>query len=84
MLGILCLIYFLKIKNCAVIKSGDDVIATLGQIHPLVMQNYGVSVDTYAAELDFDKIFEKSTKEKHYKSLPKFIIFYAIVQQQKN
>ena len=58
--------------RCAVIKSGDDVIATLGQVHPLVMQNYGVSVDTYAAELDFDKIFEKSTSEKHYKSLPKF------------
>ncbi len=58
--------------RCAVIKSGDDVLATLGQVHPLVMQNYGVSVDTYAAELDFDKIFEKSTTEKHYKSLPKF------------
>ena len=58
--------------RCAVIKVGDDVIATLGQVHPLVMQNYGVSVDTYAAELNFDKIFDMSTKEKHYKSLPKF------------
>jgi phenylalanyl-tRNA synthetase beta chain len=36
------------------------------------MQNYGVSVDTYAAELDFDSIFERSNTEKHYKSLPKF------------
>ena len=58
--------------RCAVVKAGDDIIATLGQVHPLVMQNYGVSVDTYAAELDFDKIFEISTSEKHYKSLPKF------------
>ena len=58
--------------RCAVIKSGDAVLAILGQVHPLVMQNYGVSVDTYAAELDFDAIFELSNTEKHYKSLPKF------------
>ena len=58
--------------RCAVIKSGDVVLGVLGQVHPLVMQNYGVSVDTYAAELDFDAIFEHSNTEKHYKSLPKF------------
>ena len=58
--------------RCAVIKSGDAVLGILGQVHPLVMQNYGVSVDTYAAELDFDAIFEHSNTEKHYKSLPKF------------
>ena len=28
--------------------------------------------DACAAGLDFDKIFEKATSEKHYKSLPKF------------
>ena len=58
--------------RCAVIKAGDAVLGILGQVHPLVMQNYGVSVDTYAAELDFDAIFEHSNTEKHYKSLPKF------------
>ena len=58
--------------RCAVIKSGDSVLGILGQVHPLVMQNYGVSVATYAAELDFDKIFEMSNTEKHYKALPKF------------
>ena len=58
--------------RCAIIKSGDTVLGILGQVHPLVMQNYGVSVDTYAAELDFDAIFELSNTEKHYKSLPKF------------
>ena len=58
--------------RCAVVKVNGTVLATLGQVHPLVMQNYGVSVDAYAAELDFDKIFELATTEKHYKSLPKF------------
>ena len=58
--------------RCATIKLGEVVLGVLGQIHPLVMQNYGVSTATYAAELDFDKIFENSSTEKHYKSLPKF------------
>ena len=58
--------------RCAAIKLGDVVLGVLGQVHPLVMQNYGLSTATYAAELDFDKIFENSTTEKHYKSLPKF------------
>ena len=58
--------------RCAAIKLGDVVLGVLGQVHPLVMQNYGVSTATYAAELDFDKIFENSSTEKHYKSLPKF------------
>ena len=58
--------------RCAVVKVNGTILATLGQVHPLVMQNYGVSVDAYAAELDFDKIFDLATTEKHYKSLPKF------------
>ena len=43
-----------------------------GQVHPLVMQNYGVDCDVYAAELDFDAIFELMATEKLYTPLPKF------------
>ena len=58
--------------RCAKIMLGDTVLGVLGQVHPLVMQNYGISIPVYAAELDFDKIFDNSTTEKHYKTLPRF------------
>ncbi len=58
--------------RCANIVVGDTVLGVLGQVHPLVMQNYGISIPVYAAELDFDKLFELSSTEKHYKALPKF------------
>ena len=58
--------------RCAKIMLGDTVLGILGQVHPLVMQNYGISIPVYAAELDFDKIFDNSTTEKHYKTLPRF------------
>jgi phenylalanyl-tRNA synthetase beta chain len=43
-----------------------------GQIHPVVAENYGVSMPVYAAEIDFDALFAARTAEKHYKPLPKF------------
>ncbi len=58
--------------RCAKVVVGDTTVAILGQVHPLVMQNYGISIPVYAAELDFDKIFALSTTEKHFKALPKF------------
>jgi phenylalanyl-tRNA synthetase beta chain len=36
------------------------------------MQNYGVDIPVYAAELDFDAIFDMMKEERLYKSLPKF------------
>ena len=58
--------------RCAEIFVGDRRIGVLGQVHPLVMQNYGVDVAVYAAELDFDAIFALMKEEKMYRPLPKF------------
>ena len=58
--------------RCARIFIGDKEIGILGQVHPLVMQNYGVNCDVYAAELDFDAIFALMATEKLYTPLPKF------------
>lgn len=58
--------------RCAQIFAGDQMIGVLGQVHPLVMQNYGVDVAVYAAELDFDALFALMTEEKVYRPLPKF------------
>ena len=58
--------------RCAHICVGKQVIGTFGQVHPLVMQNYGIDVAVYAAELDFDAIFAMMAPEKSYTPLPKF------------
>jgi phenylalanyl-tRNA synthetase beta chain len=47
-------------------------LAVFGQIHPVVAEQYGVSMPIYAAEIDFDALFAARTAEKHYKPLPKF------------
>ncbi len=58
--------------RCACLYSGDTYLGVLGQVHPSVMQNYGIDIPVYAAELDFDKIFDLMKAEKLYTPLPKF------------
>ena len=58
--------------RCAKITVGDRVVGVLGQIHPLTAQNYGLDTPVYAAELDFEAIYEIMPTEKHYVPLPKF------------
>lgn len=58
--------------RCAAIYYADTVIGTVGQVHPLVMQNYGIDCPVYVAELDFDAIFANRASERLYTPLPKF------------
>ncbi|MBR7097916.1 MAG: phenylalanine--tRNA ligase subunit beta [Clostridia bacterium] len=58
--------------RCACLYAGDVKIGTLGQVHPTVMQNYGIDIPVYTAELDFDQIFALMKPEKLYTPLPKF------------
>ncbi len=58
--------------RCAEVRVGDTKIATFGQIHPKVAENYGISIALYAAEIDFDALFSVSCADKHYKPLPKY------------
>jgi phenylalanyl-tRNA synthetase beta chain len=58
--------------RCAVIYAGEKVIGTFGQVHPLALANYGVDTPVYAAELDFDMIFDMMNGQKLYTPLPKF------------
>ncbi len=58
--------------RCAQIYAGNKLLGVLGQVHPLVAQNYGVDTAIYAAELDFDGIFDLMISEKVYTPLPKF------------
>ncbi len=59
-------------RTAELITTAGVKVGVLGQVHPKVMQNYGIDVAVYAAELDFDAIFDNMITEKHYTPLPKF------------
>ena len=59
--------------RCARIVAQDgEMLGIFGQIHPLTAQNYGFNAPVYAAELDFDAIFDSCDTVIEYKPLPKF------------
>ena len=59
--------------RCAKIVTADgEMLGIIGQVHPLTAANYGFDIPVYAAELDFDAIFEASSSVIEYKPLPKF------------
>ena len=59
--------------RCARILANDgEFLGIFGQLHPLTAQNYGFNAPVYAAELDFDAIFEHCDGIIEYKPLPKF------------
>ena len=54
------------------VYAGDRRIGVLGQIHPLVAQNYGVDAAFYCAELDFNQQLLSKGADPEYVPLPKF------------
>jgi len=58
--------------RCAKLMIGGKVLGTVGQIHPLVAQTYGIDAEVYCAELDFTGLQTTLAPEKTYKPLPKF------------
>ncbi len=58
--------------RCADVYAGSRRIGVLGQIHPLVAQNYGVDGEFYCAELDFEQLLYAKGADAEYVALPKF------------
>ncbi|MFI3250826.1 MAG: phenylalanine--tRNA ligase subunit beta [Eubacteriales bacterium] len=58
--------------RCATVWCGEVKVGVMGQIHPLVAQNYGLEIDLYCAELDFEAIFPLCGVVPQYTPLPKF------------
>ncbi len=58
--------------RCALIKSGEKVYATIGEIHPAVLDNYSIDIPVYMAVMDVDLLFADCSRKKEYKPLPKF------------
>ncbi len=58
--------------RCAKITVGKEELGYIGQLHPLVAQNYGIDAEVYCAEVNFTKLFDLRQPEPTYTPLPKF------------
>lgn len=58
--------------RCANMKVGIDTILTLGEVHPIVLSNYGIEKRVYSAEINISKIIKYSKNAKKYVEVPKF------------
>lgn len=57
----------------ATIVCEDYLLGTIGEVHPEVLEEYGIKEKVYYTELDFDIIFYLSSdKSKKYRALPKY------------
>ncbi len=54
------------------IMIGKDTIATFGEVHPIVCQNYGVKTKVYYAKINIDKLVRYSREDKKYVPVPKY------------
>ncbi len=58
--------------RCARVYRGGSLLGVLGQIHPAVAENYDVDCELYAAELDFNALYENMGGTPVYEPLPRF------------
>ncbi|MCL2035191.1 MAG: phenylalanine--tRNA ligase subunit beta [Oscillospiraceae bacterium] len=58
--------------RCARVAIKGEELGVLGEIHPLIAENYDVQAKMYAARIDFRALLAHSNPEKKYKPLPKF------------
>lgn len=58
--------------RCANLKVGIDTIATFGEVHPEVLDNYGIGKRAYLAELNITKLAKYARANKKYVEVPKF------------
>ena len=58
--------------RCAKVTIDGVDVGVMGQIHPLVAQNYGIDADVYCAEISFTKLFDLQLPDATYTPLPKY------------
>ena len=58
--------------RCAKVTVDGVDVGYLGQVHPLVCQNYGIDAEVYCAEVNFSKLFELTLPEPTFTPLPKY------------
>ncbi|HZK37772.1 MAG TPA: phenylalanine--tRNA ligase subunit beta [Clostridia bacterium] len=58
--------------RCANIIVGDRILGTIGELHPIVTENYDLNQRCYCGELDFNIILKFTQMEKTYEPLAKY------------
>lgn len=58
--------------RCAEISFNEKILGIVGEINPLVLENYEIKKRTYAFEFCIDDLFEFSNFEVEYKQIPRY------------
>lgn len=58
--------------RCAVIEKDGVILGFMGELHPEVLENYGIGVKAYAGKINLPETMAAADTEKTYKPLPKF------------
>ena len=58
--------------RCAKVTVDGVDVGFMGQIHPLVAQNYGIDGEVYCAEINFTALFDLRLPDATYTALPKY------------
>jgi phenylalanyl-tRNA synthetase beta chain len=56
----------------ASLKAGDTIIGTFGLLHPVIVRNYELSDDVFAAELDLDKAAANMARKRRVEAPSRF------------
>jgi len=64
--------YVMHPGKTAVFKKGRDIIATVGEVHPKVLEALGISKIVYVFEMDIKMIMKYAAKTFKYQTLPKY------------
>lgn len=64
--------HFYHPGRAAKLKVGNDVFAYIGEAHPSLTEQYGITKNVYLVELNVDKITRYAKQNKKYVEVPKF------------
>lgn len=64
--------YAMHPGKTAAFKKGREVIAMVGELHPQIMENFGIKQPVYIFEMDVETLMKYTAKSFKYESLPKY------------
>ncbi|MDO4779250.1 MAG: phenylalanine--tRNA ligase subunit beta [Tissierellia bacterium] len=58
--------------RCADVFAGEILLGSIGEINPVVLENFDISKRVYLFEINVDKMMENSNKERKYKKISRY------------
>ncbi len=58
--------------RCAKVSANGEILGYIGQIHPVVAQNYGIDIEVYCAEINMNSLMAIRLPAPTYVPLPKY------------